>query len=671
MRKTVEMVCRLVFALALLMPVIGFTRPITALASPGESQQQSTVAAPDDPRYFAETGFRVADDRFWDYFNKRGGLRTFGYPISRKFTLLGYEVQFFQRRIMQLQPNGSVGLLNVLDQGIMPYASMNFATFPAPDSNVLRLVPAVGSANYYGDVLNFVTNNSPDSWQTLNVNFGRSYWDTVRFQDAYPDGKGDRNWMTGINFEMWGVPTSAPAVDPNNNDFVYLRFQRGVMHYDKKTGLTQGLLLADYLKSIITGENLPADLDSAAKTSPFYKQYNNATANGLNRPDQLPATNMKDALESDVAGGTSPSPTPSPVATATPTPTPPPATGGGTTTTTGLRYGMQAHMFGQDQPRTLGALQGAGFSWLKQQIRWDTIEGAKGQLNWGSIDELVNNAQAKGVNLLFSIVAAPDWATGNNPVDGPPNNYDDLANFVGAMASRYKGKVQAYEVWNEQNLWYEWGGQGKLNAANYIDMLRRARNAIKASDPNAIVISGALTPTGVNDGVNAIDDVVYLDQMYQAGLKDIVDGVGAHMAGYNNAPDDWVDRNTVNTPGYKGHPSFYFRRIDQLHDVMAKYGDNKQLWITEFEWGSVDWLPDSLQGYVWTTHLSEQQVADFYVQGIQGIKTQRPWVGAVFVWNLNWRIFDDPHKREQAIFGILNPDWTPRLIYSALRDMPK
>jgi hypothetical protein len=656
-----------------LLIVLTLLVPIGTIASPaGErmhlASTQSVEAAPDDPRLFTETGFRISDDRFWDYFNKRGGLRTFGYPVSRKFTLLGFEVQFFQRRIMQLQPNGSVSVLNVLDPGVMPYTSINFATFPAPDANMARLVPAVGSADYATTVQTYVQDNAPNAWQSLNVNFYRTFMDTVRFEEAYPDGKGDRNWMTGINMELWGVPTSAPAVDPNNSDFVYLRFQRGIMHFDKKTGLTQGVLLADYLKSIITGNNIPADLEADAKTSPFYKQYNNAATDGVNRSAQLPSTNMKDAFEPDPAGG-APSPAPGPGPSPAPSPSPAPIPGTGATT--GLRYGMQAHMFGNDQPRTLSMLTGAGFNWMKQQVRWDTVEHSKGQYSWGPIDELVANAQAKGVYLLFSVVAAPNWATGSNPVAGPPNNYDDFASFMGAMAARYRGKVHAYEVWNEQNLWYEWGGKGKLNAANYVDMLRRASGAIKAGDPNALVISGALTPTGVNNGIDAIDDVVYLEQMYQAGLKDIVDGVGAHMAGYNNAPDDWVDRNTVNTPGYKGHPSFYFRRIDQLHDVMAKYGDDKQLWITEYEWGSVDWLPDELRAYDWTTHLSEQQVANFFVTSIQSIKASRPWVGAVIIWNLNWRIFSDPHKHEQAIFGILNPDWTPRLIYTALKDMPK
>jgi len=644
----------LVISVSLIAPagLSGSTPVAKAAPLPASTQ------APADPRYFPETGFRISDDAFWDFFNKRGGLRTFGYPVSRKFTLLGFEVQFFQRRIMQKQANGTVSLLNILDPELMPYTSINFATLPASDPNLTSQIPAPGSSDYAQKVLQFVRANSPNTWQNVNVNFYKTFMDTVKYEEAYPNRDGDPNWMAGIDLEMWGVPTSAPTVDPNNNDFVYQRFQRGVLHYDKKTGLTQGLLLADYLKSIITGQNLPVDLDAAAKTSRYYKQYNNSATNGLNRPNDLPSTNMKDAFEPEVS--TTPI-----VAPPAPNPSTPPSG------TSGLRYGMQVHMFDQDQTRVLNALKGANFDWMKQQVRWDTIETSKGSFSWGALDSIVNNAQAQGVKILFSVVAAPKWATGGNPVSGPPNNYDDLADFFRALATRYQGRVQAYEVWNEENLWYEWGGYGKLNAASYVDMLRRSYQAIKAADPNAIVVSGALTPTGVNDGYNAIDDVVYLDQMYQAGLKNYCDAIGGHMSGYNNAPDDWVDRNTVNTPGYKGHPSFYFRRIDQLHDVMAKYGDNKQLWLTEYEWGSIDHLPDALKSYDWTTQLSEQQVADFFVSSIQSIRAQRPWVGAIFIWNLNWRTFADKYKQEQAIFGILNEDWTPRIIYTALRDMPK
>ncbi|MCL5962071.1 MAG: beta-galactosidase, partial [Chloroflexi bacterium] len=397
---------RLFAALTCLMLLTSMIAPSGILAPSRVAEAapvETSTLAPADPRFFAETGYRVGDDAFWDYFNKRGGLRTFGYPVSRKFTLLGYDVQFFQRRIMQKQANGSVSLLNILDPELMPYTSINGATIPASDPGLTNQLPAPGSPDYSQKVLDYVKANSPNTWQNNNVNFYRTFMDTVKYEEAYPNRDGDPNWMAGINLEMWGAPTSAPTVDPNNNDFVYLRFQRGVLHYDKKTGLTQGLLLADYLKSIITGQNPPGDPDPAAKSSQFYKQYNNGAANSLNRPNDLPNTNMKDAFE--------------PESPATPVAGPPPAAPSTPpSATSGLRYGMQAHLFDQDQPRVLNALTGTGFDWVKQQVRWETIEGSKGSFNWGGLDSIVGNAQARGVKILFSITAAPKWATGGSPV---------------------------------------------------------------------------------------------------------------------------------------------------------------------------------------------------------------------------------------------------------------
>lgn len=659
MRRLLTIVSCLVLV-STLMPlgIASAYSPTDLNASVSSVPSQVELQTSADPRYFPETGFRISNDKFWDYFNKRGGLRTFGYPVSREFTLLGSQVQFFQRRILQIQPDGSVGQLNLFDQGLMPYTSINFTTIPAVDQNLVSQAPNPADPNYGTAVLNFVRNNTADVWQTMRVNFYQTFANSVKLSEAYPNGGGNAGLMSLINFEMWGIPTAGETLDPNNHNFVYKRFQRGVMHYDKTSGQTQGLLLADYFKFIITGSGIPADLDAQARTSPFYKQYNNANANGLNRPELLPNTNMKDAFEKQ--GPTQSNPTPPP---STPAPNPQP--------TSGLRYGMQAHMYFQDQPRILSMITGAGFGWLKQQIRWESVEPQRGQIDWGNLDPIVNNASAAGVKVLFSVVTCPSWARADQRHDGPPDNYADLGNFIAAMAARYRGRVHAYEVWNEQNFSREWGG-GTINPGGYVELLKAVYPRVKQADPNALVISGALTPTGVMDPSIAMDDLWYLEQMYayQGGvLKTVCDGIGAHMAGYNNAPEDWVDYHTVNTPGFKEHPSFYFRRIDQLHDVMARYGDNKQMWITEYEWASA--APPVPAGYEWTTHLSEQQVADFLVRSMQSIRTQRPWVGAVFVWNLNWRTFSDPHTNECALFGILNGDWSPRIIYAALRDMPK
>lgn len=70
-----------------------------------------------------------------------------------------------------------------------------------------------------------------------------------------------------------GHPGERADARPHNHDFVYLRFQRGIMHGDARCACTQGMLLADYLKSILTGQNLPADLAQEAQNSPSFRQY--------------------------------------------------------------------------------------------------------------------------------------------------------------------------------------------------------------------------------------------------------------------------------------------------------------------------------------------------------------------------------------------------------------
>ncbi len=278
-----------------IVPVATAT-PVVPTATP-VPPQPTPLPAPHDNRYFTQTNYRIDNDVFWDYFNKRGGINTFGYPVSRTFTLQGFTVQFFQRSIMQLGPDGAARSLNLLDPGLMPYTRINGSTFPAPDPSLAILAPVPGTPDYDTRVQEFIRNYAPDQFDGLSVNFYQAFQNTVKLQDAFPQGSGNPALLPLLNLELWGVPTSRPTYDPNNRNFVYLRFQRGIMHFDATNGATQGLLLADYLKSIITGVNLPGDLDAQAAGSAFYKQYNPNKANWVDRPDQLPATNLSYAFE--------------------------------------------------------------------------------------------------------------------------------------------------------------------------------------------------------------------------------------------------------------------------------------------------------------------------------------------------------------------------------------
>jgi hypothetical protein len=239
----------------------------------------ASVSAQGDPRYFADTGFKIDDDKIWDYFSKRGGKRTFGLPTSRTFQFMGAPTQFFQRHVLQVG-SGGVRTVNLLDDGLLPYTTIGGSTFPAVDPSVTAAAPTAGSATYGADVQAHLKQYAPDTWEGEPVNFSDTFNDTVTLADAFPDGGGSAGLLTLLNLEIWGLPTSKPARDPANNNFVFLRFQRGVMHYDASCKCTQGLLLADALKAIITGTNLPDDLAEQAADSPLLGQYDMEVHNG-------------------------------------------------------------------------------------------------------------------------------------------------------------------------------------------------------------------------------------------------------------------------------------------------------------------------------------------------------------------------------------------------------
>lgn len=334
----------------------------------------------------------------------------------------------------------------------------------------------------------------------------------------------------------------------------------------------------------------------------------------------------------------------------------------------GFGFGMQAHMYYQDVPTVARLVSDAGFGWIKQQVRWSDVEPKKGAPDWSQIDLIVDGATKGGLKILFSVVTAPAWSRADGHVDGPPDDPKAFGTFLTALATRYLGKVHAYEVWNEQNFSREWGG-GKINAGQYVELLAIAHAALKAVDPNVVVIAGALTPTGYNDVTIAVDDVLYLQQMYaykDGLLKSVCDAIGAHAGGFNNPPDDGPTKKSVPSTTFKGHPSFYFRRIEGLREIMVLSGDSeKGMWITEFGWSTLN----KARGYEYGADNSEADQAKYLVRAFQ-IGREVGWISAMFVWNLNFQMIV-PDTDEKWPFGIVKKDGSPRPAYTALKQLPK
>lgn len=335
-------------------------------------------------------------------------------------------------------------------------------------------------------------------------------------------------------------------------------------------------------------------------------------------------------------------------------------------------YGMQAFLWYRPEvaSRDMGMIKEAGFTWVKQGIGWRDVEGAaKGAFDWSRVDWIVTECNKLNLDLLVRIDHQPQWAGGGFPINGPPDNYADLGDFLYAMASRYKGRIRAYEVWNEPNLAREWGGRPP-NAAQYVALLREAYRRIKQADPNAMVISAGLTPTGTWTPEATPDDM-YLEQMYLAmggNSNGYFDVLGVHAAGYKAPPEVSPDEAASN-PLYHNQRFFCFRRVEDLRRIMVKYGDaNKQVAVLEFGWTSDPIHPE----YAWHA-VDEETKGDYLVRAYQWAKANwSPWIGLmslIYIADPDWT-----EANEQYWWAISTPgypDFRPRPAYIKLKAMPK
>jgi len=331
-----------------------------------------------------------------------------------------------------------------------------------------------------------------------------------------------------------------------------------------------------------------------------------------------------------------------------------------------LEYGASAFLLGHPDStqRDLDAAKQAGLGWIRISVPWRSIEAScKNCIDWDDLDRVVAAASASGIKILARVDHQPAWSRVVATENGPPDDMYDYADFVSVMANRYragslKGEIQAIQVWNEPNLSREWGG-GLINkdqAAQYMYMLKETHTLVKQVDPTKIIVSAGLSPTGTNDGTAQPDDV-YLGWLYEFGLAQYSDAIGVHGPGYGSAPEAEL-LSDARFP----HESFYFRRIEQLRNIMVLNGDSaKKAWVLEFGWTTDSVNPQ----YSWYAVTQEQQ-AQYIVNAYKYAAVNwGGWVGPMFVWNMA-----DPSwtpEFEQYWWSITNPDGTPRPAYTALQ----
>lgn len=320
--------------------------------------------------------------------------------------------------------------------------------------------------------------------------------------------------------------------------------------------------------------------------------------------------------------------------------------------------------------RDLGLVQGMEFGWVKQKFAWRDIEGfEKGQYDWYRPDYIVDAAERYDLKLIVRIDRQPLWSVRDLPDERiknnqPPVRLQDFGDFCEVLAQRYRGRIAAYQVWNEPNLSREWGEQTP-NPAEYTELLKVCYQGIKRADPNAIVISAGLAPTGTPPP-DAMPDDEFLRGMYAAGAADYFDVLGLNAPGYK-APPETSPEEAAENPDFGQGRWFAFRHVEDMRRIMVENGDaDKQVAVLEMGW-TTDPRPGT--SYEWHA-VSEEEQAD-YLRRAYGYAQEnwQPWIGVmttIFFADAAWTQDD-----EQYWWSIVLPDGSTRPAYATLREMPK
>ncbi len=320
--------------------------------------------------------------------------------------------------------------------------------------------------------------------------------------------------------------------------------------------------------------------------------------------------------------------------------------------------------------RTVEMAQQAGLGWAKQQFPWAEIEPLRkgefidpvsGESSWAKFDRIVDLFQDRGLQVIARLDLAPGWARlPDTRPETPPTDFEDFGDFVYAFVKHFSGRVQYIQIWNEPNIYPEWGEQA-VDPVAYTRMLQIAYQRAKEADENVYVLSAPLAitlgePHPEPGRWRSMPDLDYLEAMYKAGAGDYFDILSANAFGFDLPPDDPPDPNVLN-----------FRRVELQREIMERYDDaDKAVWFNEYGWNAApEYFSD--EALIWE-RVSEEKQAEYTLQGIELAQREWPWAGVFNVWY--FRQTGQQYTPDDAAyyFRMVDVDFTPRRVYDAVQD---
>jgi polysaccharide biosynthesis protein PslG len=289
-----------------------------------------------------------------------------------------------------------------------------------------------------------------------------------------------------------------------------------------------------------------------------------------------------------------------------------------------------------DPAPDLDRVAALGVRWVRFDAAWSEIEIARGTFDWARLDRGVAAAHARGLAVLLILGTTAQWARppGAEWHHGPatPQQRAGFAAFAAQAAARYRGRVAAWEIWNEPNLPIAWSPAPDPEA--YHALLAEAYRAIHAADPGAFVLSG-----GTGGGPTGVATLDWYRALYDLGLRDVCDAVAVHP--YPDAPDP---------------DSGEMAGARRVRTLMNERGDaGKPLWGTET--GAPTGGSPSI---------GEPEQARL-LRALYTLWTERiPGTGPLLYYTLR----DFGGADREAHFGLLRANGAEKPAYSAFRDRP-
>lgn len=307
-------------------------------------------------------------------------------------------------------------------------------------------------------------------------------------------------------------------------------------------------------------------------------------------------------------------------------------------------YGVNIHApQGPQLAAQLDRVEAAGLGWVRVDFVWAAIETQQNQFSWSAYDSIVAAAEARGIAVLGILAYTPGWATDGQAQTGVPRAVADWEDFCFRAAHRYRGRVAAWEVWNEPNLPRFWAGSRE----QYIErILKPGAAAIRAGDGAAAIGGPGLAhlTAAQSDWYDWL-----LESLQRAG--DRLDFVSHHVYD-RDGPGDVTSRLEAKTP-FGNKPQFWDLASPSVREVLARANFAAlPFWLTETGWASDE--------------VGEGQQASFTAGLLDRWLTgdpDRSWVTKIFLYELA-EAPGSPVPR----WGLLRPDLTPKPAYAAVRD---